>query len=246
MIDNKPALIQMVFKTAKPMELHAYKNISKTVSLNAKGVEEKEEAAWASLSARATSKPNKNSIPMYATEWPGSAIQDDDPWNINNFTDKHSILNVNPLADRIPGVQSVFKIVGKKDTWFCAHKEDSDLASINIHLQGEEKVWYIIPPEDGEKFEELFNQLALGEEFKLDCETALRHKCFIIPLWVLDQHQIRYTKYVQKPGEIMLTCYKAYHFGFNAGFNVCEAANIASPKFVNIFGKAKLCQSHCW
>lgn len=183
--------------------------------------------------------------PVYATEWVEGRIDDEDVWNINRFTEKHSILNVNPLYDRIPGVQSKFGLVGMEGTWFCAHKEDNDLASLNILLEGAPKVWYIIPLREAEKFENLFKEL-LGDLKDKMCPTVLRHKCFIIPIWLLDQRGIDYTKHVQHPGQIMITSYGAYHFGFNTGFNICEASNIASPKFLNFFSKAELCKSDCW
>lgn len=105
------------------------------------------------------------SNPIYATEWTESRIDDKDEWNINGFTDKHSILNVNTKIDRIPGVQSSYVLVGMQGTFFCAHKEDNDLASINILLEGAPKIWYIIPQKHAEKFEKLFKDL-LGIEIR--------------------------------------------------------------------------------
>lgn len=241
MVDNKPALFEMKYGKVDPMELGKFKNIAAKMSSN--GNEEGiEEAMWESLCKRTTTKPKLN--PVYATEWADSLHQNGDRWKINNFTEEHSILNVNAIEDRIPGVQSSFSIVGMRDTWFCAHKEDSDLASINRLLYGAIKFWYVIKPKDAAKFEKLFHNL-LCDDFDYTCSTALRHKCFIIPPWVLDAHEITYTIYMQRPGEIMLTLYGAYHFGFNTGFNVCEASNIASPKYLNIFEYAKLCQPPC-
>lgn len=101
--------------------------------------------------------------PVYATEWTESRIDDKDEWNINAFTEKHSILNMNTKTDRIPGVQSSYVIVGLQGTWFCAHKEDNDLASMNILLEGDVKIWYIIPQKYEKKFEKLFKHL-LGIE----------------------------------------------------------------------------------
>lgn len=86
-----------------------------------------------------------NSDPIYSTEWNESRIECDDEWNINKFTDKHSILNVNPISDRIPGVQSSYVMVGMEGTWFCIHREDSDIGSMNILLEEDPKIWYILP-----------------------------------------------------------------------------------------------------
>lgn len=238
MIDKKPAVIQMVFEKVNPMEMRKFKQISE-MSSNDGWVEE---TMWESLCKRATTK--SKSSPVCATEWTESLFQNGDKWKINEFTEEHSILNVNAIEDRIPGVQLGFGLVGMRDTWFCAHIEDCNLGSLNQHLYGAPKVWYVIRPEDAAKFERLFHNL-LSDKFEYQCWTPLKHKCFMITPWVLDSYEISYSLYVQHPGEIMLTTYGAYHFGFNTGFNVCEATNIASPKYVGIFEYAKICESSC-
>lgn len=186
-----------------------------------------------------------NSDPIYSTEWNESRIECDDEWNINKFTDKHSILNVNPISDRIPGVQSSYVMVGMEGTWFCIHREDSDIGSMNILLEGDPKIWYILPYKEAEKVEKIFKELLGDLQYEM-CPTVIRHKCFIIAPWIMQKHGIQFTKHIQHPGEIMFTLYGAYHFGFNAGFNVCEAANIASPKFFQFISKVELCRADCW
>lgn len=127
-------------------------------------------------------------------------MHSDEPWNFNNFTEKHSIINVNPLSDRIPGVQTSFVNVGMEETWFCAHKEDSDIASMNVLLQGAPKIWYIVPYEDADKYEMLFNEL-LGRKSTFKCQTPIRHKCFIIAPWILEQRGIKLIKHIQRSND---------------------------------------------
>lgn len=241
-VEKLPALFEMKFNKISSMKLKDFEKIGNKVAIN-KQEDEIEDAMWDSLITRATRKTNVN--PVYATEWQESRIDSNDIWNINGFSEKHSILNVNPVSDRIPGVQSSYVMVGMAGTWFCAHKEDSDMASMNILLEGNPKIWYILPYKEAEKFETLFREL-LGNLQRRLCPTVLRHKCFIIPPWILEKHGIKYTKHVQRPGEIMFTMYGAYHFGFNTGRNVCEAANITSPRFLQFFAKAKICETDCW
>ncbi|XP_055326210.1 lysine-specific demethylase 4D-like [Sitodiplosis mosellana] len=241
-IDNKPALFEMEFEKLPAMKLDTFKNIDRKIAKNKPGNDEID-SMWNSLHRRATTKTDVD--PVYATEWRENRFESNEPWNINSFTEKHSILNVNAISDRIPGIQSSYVIVGMYDTWFCAHKEDNDLASINILLEGEPKVWYILPPKEAEKFEKVFKDLLGDLHYRL-CLTALRHKCFVIPPWVLKLNGIKYYKRYQRPGEIIITSYRAYHFGYNTGFNICEASNIASPKFLDIFANAVLCKPDCW
>lgn len=232
-IEKIPALIEMKYKKKTSMNLEDFENIGKAIAMKDVKQNEMENLMWRSLCARSTKKTSLN--PVYATEWRDSRIECDDDWNINKFTAKHSVINVNPFSDRIPGVQSSYVMVGMEGTWFCAHKEDSDMAS---------KIWYILPCKEADKFENLFRDL-LGNLQNRMCPTVLRHKCFIIPPWVLAKHGIKFTKHIQRPGEIMFTMYGAYHFGYNTGINVCEAANITSPRFLQFFSKAKLCQQDC-
>lgn len=186
-----------------------------------------------------------SSHPIYAVDSLESIIEDDDPWKINNFTQKHSILNVNSPDERIPGVQMSYMNVGMEGTFFCIHTEDSDAASLNVMVKGEPKIWYTIPYSDKEKFEEIFAYLLSLSGNTFECDTIIRHKCFIIPPWILNKYGIKFTRQIHYPGEIMFTLYGAYHFGFNTGLNVCESANIASPMFFKFHSGASLCKSPC-
>lgn len=101
-------------------------------------------------------------------------MQSNEPWNINNFNEKHSIINVNSRSDRIPGVQTSFVNVGMEGTFFRAHTEDSNIASVNVLLEGASKVWYILPYKEAHKFRKLFGELEGGN---MVCKTSINHKC---------------------------------------------------------------------
>ena len=64
----------------------------------------------------------------------------------------------------------------------------------------------------------------------------MRHKTCIISPKVLEKHNIPYNKLVQKAREIIIVFPYAYHSGFNHGFNIAEAINFASPRWIE-YGK---------
>jgi jumonji domain-containing protein 2 len=64
----------------------------------------------------------------------------------------------------------------------------------------------------------------------------MRHKTCIISPKVLEKHNIPYNKLVQKAREIIIVFPYAYHSGFNHGFNIAEAINFASQRWIE-YGK---------
>ena len=53
---------------------------------------------------------------------------------------------------------------------------------------------------------------------------------------------IKLHKVVQRPREFVISRAKAYHSGFNAGFNIAEAVNFALPSWLSIAREAGYCR----
>lgn len=204
-----------------------------------------EDGAWQNLSTRSQKNGSTSSKqPVYAIHIRNTLFDESEPWNMNNFGIEHSIIQ-NPALnkeDDMDGIQNAYINIGMLFTWFCIHCEDCDLASVNYLHSGATKHWICVPRSEKSKFERaLMSNIAVQYE----CQTVYRHKCFIVDEGFLIKHGIKYSKVVQYAGEFVITLYGAYHWGWNSGFNVCEAMNLASPKFKKIYEETVLCASTC-
>lgn len=242
---DDPPIYEMSFKVEDEMEAWKFRALAESFKPD-DPMQDIEDSAWENLKNRSSSDSKEPSLqPVYGLECEDSLFEEDEPWNLNRFTASHSIINDFSIdhAPKIPGIQSSFVIIGMLYTWFCLHREDSDLASINFLHSGEPKHWYCVPARERVKLEKLLMKL-LNPIYA--CKTAYLHKCFLLPPEILVTAGIEFTKVIQYPGEIVFTLYGAYHWGFNAGFNVCEATNLASPMYQEIHSKAVNCAKSCF
>lgn len=93
---------------------------------------------------------------------------------------------------KMQGINRPFVNVGRALTSFAIHLEDGDLFSINYLHKGGNKIWYVVPAEEGKKLEELANTLLPPE--KTGCSLAIRHKKLMITPSMLAKHGIRFAR----------------------------------------------------
>lgn len=77
-----------------------------------------------------------------------------------------------------------------------------------------------------------------------DCKQFLRHKMSLMSPSVLRDYSIPCNKIVHNAGEFMVTFPRAYHAGFNHGFNCAESSNFASERWIDYGKAAKPCTCH--
>ena len=125
----------------------------------------------------------------------------------------------------ISGVSRPWIYAGSPLSTFCWHAEDHYLYSLNYLHQGMPKIWYGVPGAYLDKLEAVMKaELPLLYKETRDLHhhlvTFLDPSIFIkngIPVHRVEQHV----------GEMVVTFPKAYHAGFNSGFNIAEAVNVA-------------------
>ncbi|MED6222365.1 hypothetical protein PIB30_063618 [Stylosanthes scabra] len=145
-------------------------------------------------------------------------------WNLNNFARLPGSLLCYESGD-ISGVLVPWLYIGMCFSSFCWHVEDHHLYSLNYMHWGAPKMWYGVPGKDACKLEEAMRK-HLPELFEE--QPDLLHKLVTqLSPSILKSMGVPVYRCVQNPGEFVLTFPRAYHSGFNCGFNIAEAVNVA-------------------
>ncbi|EDQ89919.1 uncharacterized protein MONBRDRAFT_1660, partial [Monosiga brevicollis MX1] len=153
-----------------------------------------------------------------------NAVAAQNGWNLNNLPLHHRSLFCS-IAEPISGVKVPWLYVGQLFSSFCWHIEDHWTYSINYMHLGEPKTWYGIPASDAEAFERAMIASA-PELFARKPELLHDLVTLASPQYLIDAG-VRCFRTDQNPGEFIVTFPRAYHAGFNMGFNVAEAVNFA-------------------
>uniref|UniRef100_A0A7N0UH57 Uncharacterized protein n=1 Tax=Kalanchoe fedtschenkoi TaxID=63787 RepID=A0A7N0UH57_KALFE len=145
-------------------------------------------------------------------------------WNLNNFPRlAGSVLGFE--GSDISGVLVPWLYVGMCFSSFCWHVEDHHLYSLNYLHWGDPKVWYGIPGSHASALESAMKK-HLPDLFEEQPDLLHELVTQLSPS-VLKSEGVPVYRVVQQPGEFVLTFPRAYHAGFNCGFNCAEAVNVA-------------------
>lgn len=148
----------------------------------------------------------------------------EDCWNLNGFsTQKRSVLE--SLGMQVSGVTSPWLYVGMLCAAFCWHNEDDYLYSLNYLHSGAPKVWYGVPGGKADHFERVM-KATFPALFEAEPDLLFQLVTMISPVQ-LAVKEVPVYRVVQEPGDYVVTFPRAYHAGFNCGFNVAEAVNFA-------------------
>ncbi|VDM31140.1 unnamed protein product [Hydatigera taeniaeformis] len=160
------------------------------------------------------------------------------PWNLNNLPIYgNSVLRF--IKGNVDGMKVPWCYVGMVFSTFCWHIEDHWSCSINFNHWGEPKTWYGVSSADAVLFERAMRKQA-GELFDLSPDL-LHHITTIMNPNLLQAEGVPIYRTDQHCGEFVVTFPRAYHAGFNQGFNFAEAVNVCPPAWLPI-GRA--CVEH--
>ncbi|CAI9755214.1 unnamed protein product [Fraxinus pennsylvanica] len=145
-------------------------------------------------------------------------------WNLNNLPRlPGSILRFEECD--ISGVVVPWLYVGMCFSSFCWHVEDHHLYSLNYLHWGDPKVWYGVPTSQASALEDAMRKHL---PYLFEEQSDLLHELVTqLSPSVLKSEGVPVYRAVQHSGEFVLTFPRAYHSGFNCGFNCAEAVNVA-------------------
>ncbi|KAL1326216.1 hypothetical protein HN51_036257 [Arachis hypogaea] len=145
-------------------------------------------------------------------------------WNLNNFARlPGSVLSFE--GSDISGVLVPWLYVGMCFSSFCWHVEDHHLYSLNYLHWGDPKVWYGVPGNHASALEDTMRK-HLPDLFE-EQPNLLNDLVTQLSPSILKSEGVPVYRTVQHSGEFVITFPRAYHSGFNCGFNCAEAVNVA-------------------
>ncbi|KAL5014006.1 hypothetical protein ScPMuIL_008276 [Solemya velum] len=143
-------------------------------------------------------------------------------WNLNNLPVlEQSILG--HINGDISGMKAPWCYVGMCFSSFCWHIEDHWSYSINYMHWGEPKTWYGVPSTGADPLEEAMKKTA--PELFDRSPDLLHHITTIMNPQILMDFGVPIVRTDQHAGEFIITFPRAYHAGFNQGYNFAEAVN---------------------
>eukprot|EP01126_Amoeba_proteus_P019333 TRINITY_DN1995_c0_g1_i22.p1 TRINITY_DN1995_c0_g1~~TRINITY_DN1995_c0_g1_i22.p1 ORF type:complete len:640 (+),score=101.97 TRINITY_DN1995_c0_g1_i22:270-2189(+) len=143
-------------------------------------------------------------------------------WNVNNLSEATFLHH---MQEDVAGVTRPMLYVGMLYSSFCWHTEDNYLYSINYLHTGQPKRWYGVPCSAAENFEKAMKK-HLPLLFQNHPNLLYLLVTQMSPSLLLAEGVPVFTA-LQSTGQFVVTSPRAYHAGWNTGFNVAESVNFA-------------------
>lgn len=181
--------------------------------------------------------PTKTSVNLF----PGDKEYAESSWNLNNLPVLEGSVLGYINAD-ISGMKVPWMYVGMCFATFCWHNEDHWSYSINYLHWGEPKTWYGVPGSKAELFEDTMKSAA--PELFHSQPDLLHQLVTIMNPNILMNAGVPVYRTDQAAGEFVITFPRAYHAGFNQGYNFAEAVNFAPADWLRMGRECVLHYSH--
>ncbi|VDM31022.1 unnamed protein product [Hydatigera taeniaeformis] len=152
------------------------------------------------------------------------------PWNLNNLA-KNPLSALHYLPDSMAGLKltSPSCHVGMVFSYFCWDTEDHWSFSINYLHMGEPKTWYAVPGAYADAFEAAMQAETCG--LFPHSPDVFHHLITLVPPDRLIHYGVPVCHLDQLAGEFVVTFPRAYHAGYNNGFNFSESVNFCPSQW---------------
>ncbi|XP_011267451.1 lysine-specific demethylase lid isoform X2 [Camponotus floridanus] len=171
--------------------------------------------------------PTKTSVNLFTCDQEYA----ESSWNLNNLPVLRGSILGHINAD-ISGMKVPWMYVGMCFATFCWHNEDHWSYSINYLHWGEPKTWYGVPGSQAERFEQSMKSAA--PELFHSQPDLLHQLVTIMNPNILTSEGVPVFRTDQHAGEFVVTFPRAYHAGFNQGYNFAEAVNFAPADWLKV------------
>lgn len=152
-------------------------------------------------------------------------------WNLNNIsTLKDSVLSY--FGSCTSRLNEPRMHVGMCFSTFCWHYEEHWSYSISYLHWGEPKTWYGVPGNAAENFEKVMKE-TVPELFNYQPDLLHQPVTMLNPNILMDANVPVY-RIEQHKKEFVVTFPKAYHAGFNHGYNFAEAVNFTVADWISV------------
>ena len=152
-------------------------------------------------------------------------------WNLNRMpVESRSLMRF--IEAQISGMKLPWLYIGMCFSAFCWHVEDHWSYSINYLHWGEAKTWYGVPSKDAEKLEQAVKNTA--PELFENQPDLMHHLVTTMSPVTLMNYGVNVYRLIQNAGDFVITLPRAYHAGFNQGYNCAEAVNFCLPNWISM------------
>ena len=167
---------------------------------------------------------------VVGSAFPSTGVYARSGWNIINLPNVDK--SVMSHLRKISGVTVPWVYIGSLFSSFCFHVEDHNCYSINYNHLGAAKQWYGIPGASADEFERVM-KLTVPHLFERNPDLFFSMLTMVSPA-TLSKHDVPCYATTQAQGEFVVTFPRAYHGGFNMGYNCAEAVNFGPPDWLSI------------
>lgn len=130
-----------------------------------------------------------------------------------------------------PDVKDYITYIEKENSLFPLCISNKYMYTSYYNAGPSQKVWYIIPPSEREKMNDVFIELFPNEL----CHNILQHRDIFPSVDFLNFHQIKFQRLVQSANEMIVIFPGTYYCGFSTGYMLSDTTQFFQCELIQLF-----------